>query len=97
MAGNLILLTGEVEANFFHSFIHNFAPDTNVIHAASELELRDAVDALSDEELAATRLVVFCFNVIVPYDILRKLPGPSYNFHPGPPEAIQLNIISGFH
>ena len=35
---------------------------------------------------AGTRLLSFCSAVIVPGDRLAALPGPSYNFHPGPPE-----------
>ena len=33
-----------------------------------------------------TRLVSFGSGVIVPAEILKALPGPAYNFHPGPPE-----------
>ncbi len=33
-----------------------------------------------------TRLVCFCTGTLVPAAVLDSLPGPSYNFHPGPPE-----------
>jgi methionyl-tRNA formyltransferase len=33
-----------------------------------------------------TRLVSFASEVIVPASVLAALPGPAYNFHPGPPE-----------
>ncbi|WP_420549737.1 formyltransferase family protein [Curvivirga sp.] len=85
MTGNLILLTGEVEAQHFSALLKTYQPDLNILQAATKEELRDVVDGLSDEELSHTRLVAFCINVIVPRDILKKLPGPSYNFHPGPP------------
>ena len=32
------------------------------------------------------RLVCFCTGVIVPGAVLDRLEGPSYNFHPGPPD-----------
>jgi len=32
------------------------------------------------------RLVCFCTGVIVPGAVLGRLSGPSYNFHPGPPD-----------
>jgi methionyl-tRNA formyltransferase len=36
-------------------------------------------------DLATTRLLSFCSSIIVPGELLQTLPGPSYNFHPGPP------------
>lgn len=47
---------------------------------------RAALAALRPEELTQARLVSFCSPVIVPAETLAALPGPSYNFHPGPPE-----------
>lgn len=47
---------------------------------------RAALTKLPAAGLAGTRLVSFCSSVIVPAEMLRALPGPSYNFHPGPPE-----------
>ncbi|MGJ3260565.1 MAG: formyltransferase family protein [Rhodospirillales bacterium] len=37
-------------------------------------------------DVADTRLVAFLTSVIVPAAYLEALPGPAYNFHPGPPE-----------
>lgn len=34
----------------------------------------------------AGRVISFASSVIVPPDLLAALPGPAYNFHPGPPE-----------
>jgi len=85
MAETLILLTGEVEAQHFSTILKSYKPDLNIVQAATELELRSVVEGLSEEDLKQSRLVAFCINVIVPRDILKKMPGPSYNFHPGPP------------
>lgn len=57
----------------------------------SELEItvvsdRAALSALPRESLATARMISFCSSVIVPADILAAFPGPSYNFHPGPPD-----------
>ncbi|SDG68352.1 formyltransferase family protein [Roseospirillum parvum] len=33
------------------------------------------------------RLMAFCSGVVVPPALLKALPGPAYNLHPGPPEV----------
>lgn len=45
-----------------------------------------ALAALADSDLGTTRLLSFCSPLIVPARLLAALPGPSYNFHPGPPD-----------
>jgi methionyl-tRNA formyltransferase len=47
---------------------------------------RAALDALPRGGLANARLLSFCSPVIVPVEVLKAFPGPSYNFHPGPPD-----------
>ncbi|MGE4065120.1 MAG: formyltransferase family protein [Rhodospirillaceae bacterium] len=59
---------------------HNPALKTTVIPDKARLA------QLPRADLAATRLLAFCSSVIVPADLLAALPGPSYNFHPGPPD-----------
>lgn len=53
-----------------------------VIGASTAAELDAATQDPGDD----LRLVGFCTGVIVPSDVLARLPGPAYNFHPGPPE-----------
>jgi len=43
------------------------------------------LEAASANPTGRLRLVCFCTGVIVPGAVLRRLEGPSYNFHPGPP------------
>ncbi len=78
----IILLTGEVEAPHLSKMMreHNPALDICAVTAAAGLEEACA------NPTAGTRLVSFCSPVIVPGRWLTALPGPSYNFHPGPPE-----------
>lgn len=78
----IILLTGEVEAPVLSDLLrlHNPALDIIPVTPASSLE---AACASTD---AGTRLLSFCSPVIVPAVLLARLPSPSYNFHPGPPE-----------
>ncbi len=79
---HIVLLTGETEAPVLARTLrgHNPALDITVIGD------RPALAALPAADLARARLISFCSSVIVPPDILAALPGPSYNFHPGPPD-----------
>ncbi len=55
-------------------------------HGAT-VEVASTLAALEDALAEGTdcRLISFGSGVIVPHAILSRLPGPSYNFHPGPP------------
>lgn len=44
------------------------------------------LEAATRDPTPELRLVCFCTGVIVPAAVLHRLSGPSYNFHPGPPE-----------
>jgi len=81
MPRRLLLLTGEFEAGVLVPFFARHAPDAQVeaVHLGGDLE--SAVLAGTE----GTRLVAFCTSVIVPPALLKLLPGPSYNVHPGPP------------
>lgn len=46
----------------------------------------DEAAAALERTAADTRLVAFGAAAIVPQELLSLLPGPAYNFHPGPPE-----------
>jgi methionyl-tRNA formyltransferase len=59
---------------------HNPAVETVVMSDKA------ALASLARDDLSGTRLLSFCSPVIVPADLLKSLPGPSYNFHPGPPD-----------
>jgi methionyl-tRNA formyltransferase len=63
------------------------APPLEAAGAAVRVLLTRAdLDAAMTALAPDTRLVSFGSGVIVPADILSRLPGPAYNFHPGPPE-----------
>ncbi|MBL8642728.1 MAG: hypothetical protein JNK21_02260 [Rhodospirillaceae bacterium] len=78
----IILLAGESEAPFLAAILRAHEARLAVDLASSADELA----AAAAEDLGRTRLVSFCSSVIVPASILNRLPGPAYNFHPGPPE-----------
>jgi len=82
MLSRIILLTGEVEAPILSGLLRDQNPALQVIAATSAESLAAAAKTID----AGTRLLSFCSPVIVPGPLLASLPGPSYNFHPGPPE-----------
>ena len=47
---------------------------------------RAALDVCLAAAPPDVRLIGFCTQTIIPKEILERLPGPSYNIHPGPPE-----------
>ncbi len=47
---------------------------------------RTELEAATVNPAPALRLICFCTGVIVPGAVLQRLHGPSYNFHPGPPD-----------
>ena len=85
MLGEIILLTGEVEAPHLGDLLLTFNPALRIVHALTAKQLAEAcVHPLPDGQVR--RLIAFCTRVIVPRKILYELGGPAYNFHPGPPE-----------
>jgi hypothetical protein len=78
----IILLTSEAEAPSLGNVLrrHNSALAVVPVHDAPGLR------AACTGDLREARLLSFCTSVIVPAEILNGFPGPSYNFHPGPPE-----------
>jgi methionyl-tRNA formyltransferase len=79
---HIILLTGAVEAPVLSQLLRGHNPALNIRPVLKASDLAPACADLG----AGTRLISFCSPVIVPGSILAALPGPSYNFHPGPPE-----------
>lgn len=81
MPEEIVLLTGTVEAHQLTGFLREHNPNLSVTH----VETRDALEQACRSPVAGTRLVAFATGVIVPGAVLSILPGPAYNFHPGPP------------
>ena len=77
----LILLTGREEAPLLADIlrVHNEAITFVPVHD------RAAVTSSCLAARPGTRLLSVCSPVIVPAEALHALPGPAYNFHPGPP------------
>lgn len=78
----IILLTGEAETPILSHIIrqHNPSLDISVVHNRNDLLTLPTIST------SYTRLISFCSSIVVPAETLNALPGPSYNFHPGPPE-----------
>ncbi|MBO6518531.1 MAG: hypothetical protein JJ900_16725 [Rhodospirillales bacterium] len=92
MPKRIILLTGEVEAPHLRELLVRHADGLNVEPVFDANGLHAAFAAGGIEE---TRLVAFLTSVIVPAGYLQALPGPAYNFHPGPPEY-PGSYVAGF-
>lgn len=78
----IILLTGDSEGPFLAAILRAHAPHLDVEIATTKTALAEATQG----DLGGCRLISFCSAVIVPGEVLNRLSGPAYNFHPGPPE-----------
>lgn len=86
MPSEIILLTGDVEGPHLAAVLMAHNPTVHVNHVDGEASLRAALDLAGGAAAnAGRRLIAFCTGVVVPPDVLDALPGPAYNFHPGPP------------
>jgi len=86
MPTEIILLTGDVEGPHLAAALMAHNPTIHVNHVDGGEALRDALDlAGGGAANQGRRLIAFCTGVVVPPDVLQALPGPAYNFHPGPP------------
>ena len=85
MARQIILLTGETEFPLLSKGLLGANTGLELLHANSRSELTHAMERC-DLASRSVRLLCFSSNVIVPSAVLNALPGPAYNFHPGPPE-----------
>ncbi len=81
MPNRVLLLTGEIEAPHLSGLLTRANPELAVTWAPDAA----ALAAAAGGDVAGTRLIAMLTDVIVPAAILSALPGPSYNFHPGPP------------
>src|SRR5262245_54974871 len=76
----IILLTGEAEASILAQILRGHNPALEITAVTKAGDLAAAAPG------PGARLISFCSPVIVPAAFLTGLPGPGYNFHPGPPE-----------
>lgn len=84
MPGEIVLLSGEAEAPHLAESLQRHQPDLSVVVARSREQLEEACLA-PPPEAGSRRLIAYCTSVIVPPSVIEALPGPAYNFHPGPP------------
>jgi methionyl-tRNA formyltransferase len=78
----ILLLTGEAEAPILAGILRRSHPTIAITPVTSTAALKEVCAG----DLSNARLVSFCSSVIVPEAVLKRLPGPAYNFHPGPPD-----------
>lgn len=79
----IVLLSQEADGEVLANVLRDFNPRLQKITVVPD---KAALDALPLDALGGARLISFCSSVIVPAAILNAFPGPSYNFHPGPPD-----------
>ncbi|MCK5779070.1 MAG: hypothetical protein KAH11_09775 [Rhodospirillales bacterium] len=91
MPERIILLSGEVEAPHLREMLRQYNADLAVEPVFDNEGLHAAFRAGVEN----TRLIAFLTSVIVPASYLDALPGPAYNFHPGPPEY-PGSYVAGF-
>lgn len=91
MPERIILLSGEVEAPHLREMLRQYNADLAVEPVFDNEGLHAAFRAGVEN----TRLIAFLTSVIVPAAYLDALPGPAYNFHPGPPEY-PGSYVAGF-
>ncbi|MBO6947480.1 MAG: hypothetical protein JJ855_05820 [Rhodospirillales bacterium] len=91
MPQRIILLSGEVEAPHLREILKKYNPALAVEPVFDSEGLHTAFRAGVEN----TRLIAFLTSVIVPEAYLDQLPGPAYNFHPGPPEY-PGSYVAGF-
>lgn len=77
----IVLLTQPAEGAVLGKILTAHNPDLEI----ALISEKDALARLAEGDLSGTRLLSFCSPLIVPAALLTALPGPSYNFHPGPP------------
>lgn len=78
----IVLLTQPAEAAVLGKILTAHNPDLEIARISD----KSALAHFAQDDLSTTRLLSFCSPVIVPGELLEALPGPSYNFHPGPPD-----------
>lgn len=79
----ILLLAEQPEHEALLSVLRRISP----LVEATAISTKDELAEATQQPDPALRLVTFCTSVIIPTDILERLNGPAYNFHPGPPEV----------
>ncbi|MBU0726194.1 MAG: hypothetical protein KJ904_06365 [Alphaproteobacteria bacterium] len=82
MPESIILLASRPTAYHVAAALEQHKAGLNILYASTAEQLADVAGSID----GATRLIGFCTDVVVPAEILGRLSGPAYNFHPGPPE-----------
>jgi len=77
----VLLLTSPEEAPPLSDILRQHNPSLEIVGVHDRASAEQACATAT----AGTRLISFCSSVIVPASALAALPGPAYNFHPGPP------------
>jgi len=85
MPDQIILLTGELEGPYLSRMLWSHNPDLQISHVQDVLQLEQCCLASTSSTDDTRRLVAFVVGIIVPGAVIDALPGPAYNFHPGPP------------
>ena len=78
----ILLLMNDVDATFFAKLMKGVSTEVSVFHMKNIAEL----DAFTQKADADMRLISFCTGDIVPADVIERLNGNCFNFHPGPPD-----------
>ncbi|KAA0593688.1 methionyl-tRNA formyltransferase [Azospirillum lipoferum] len=81
MPATLVLLSQPEDARHLAAILAGANPDLTVVTAADRSQLEAAMAGCGQVD----RLVAFRTNCVVPAGLLRRVSGPSYNFHPAPP------------
>ena len=82
MPDRIIILAGAIEGPHLAGMLTSHNPDADIGLASD----RDGLERECEKATQHSRLIAFCTSVIVPSELLARFSGPSYNFHPGPPE-----------
>lgn len=81
MPATLVLLSQPEDARHLAAILAGANRDLTVVTAADRSQLEGAMAGCPRVD----RLVAFRTNCVVPAELLRRVSGPSYNFHPAPP------------
>ena len=92
LSDTIILLTGKEESLYLGNQLHTFSRDLIIEHVT---DISGLENIIRSDSAGRKRLITFCSDVIIPGRLLDVFPGPSYNFHPGPP-SYPGNYVAGF-
>ncbi|CAO3405412.1 formyltransferase family protein [Azospirillum palustre] len=81
MPATLVLLAQPGDARHLAAILAGANHDLTVVTVAD----RPQLEAAMADRGQIDRLVAFRTNCVVPAELLRRVSGPSYNFHPAPP------------